>query len=106
MPRITLAMELAIVWALSFLAFLMGLLGFGVLLFLSALATLRSDLYLKTQFYNRVLDMIDDQIESEWLGEAVEKKLSPAQARGVQAWMPAHISDDYRRKVAKLFKKP
>jgi hypothetical protein len=104
-PGITLPIELAIVWALSFLAFFAGLFGFGVLLFVSALFTLQSDLYLKTEFYNRVLDAIDSQIESEELGEAIERKLSPAQARGVQAWMPAHISDDYRKKVAKLFKR-
>jgi hypothetical protein len=103
-PQITFPMELAIVWGLTVLAYWFGLFGFGFLLMLSGLFAWQSDVCHKKEFYNRVLDQIDGQIESEWLGEAVEKRLSPAQAHGVDTWMPAHISDDYRRKVAGFLK--
>jgi len=98
--------ELAILIVLAVLLFWGKLYGFGVLVALSFAVTALADHHAKKQLYNRVLDAIDGQIESEWMGKAIEQRLSANDAQGLNASLPAHVSDEYRKKVAKLFKQP
>ena len=106
-PRIpgqNLIYELVFLGLLAGLAFVGHLWGIGDLLALSLILTAASERHARMQLYNRILDAVDGQIESEWLGKAIEERLSPARAHGLTASLPAHVSDEYRRKVATLFK--
>lgn len=105
-PRITEVLEVVIIGALMVLAYWFKLEGFAVLLTFSFLTTIGTNAKKKAESYNRVLDAIDGQIESEWLGKAIEEKLTPSNAHGLNAPLPAYISNDYRKKIGQMFKRP
>jgi len=106
LPAITESLEVVILIALTVLAYWFKLEGFAVLLTFSVLTTIMSNAKKKAELYNRVLDAIDGQIESEWLGKAIEERLTPKNAHGLDATLPVYVSDAYRQKVAKMFKRP
>ena len=106
LPVLKLYVQLAILLVLAIVLFSTKLYGFGVLIALSLVLTFLVDYSAKKELYNRVLDAIDGQIASEWMGKAIEQRLSANDAHGLNASLLAHVSDEYRKKVAKLFKAP
>jgi hypothetical protein len=105
-PQQNLFYELALIGLLAGVAFVEHVWGIGILLSASFLLTAAAERHARQELYNRVLDAVDGQIESEWLGKAIEQRLSPAQTQGLSASLPAHVSDTYRKKVAELLKRP
>lgn len=82
------------------LAFLIHLHGFGLLLLFSLMMSIMADLAAAKQFWNRMLDTVDGQIEAEELGKAIEQRLTPQQASGLNVCVPAYVSQESRRKMA------
>lgn len=80
--------------------------GIGTLLALSFVLTAAADIHARKALYNHILDARDSKIDSEFLGKAIEDNLARAEAHGVNASLPAHVSMAYRRKLAEYFKKP
>lgn len=81
-------------------AFWLRLDYFAIVLAASGVFSGVIDANTKREFYNRVLDTVDAQIESEMVGKAVKERLSPAQAEGLQAHLPAYVSTQARVRIA------
>jgi hypothetical protein len=96
--------EVAVVVVLAIAAFCLRFYGFGVLLALSALITYAADAEERKRFHQRVLDAADGEIESQWLAEAIERRLSPDKTEGLKVSLPAACSKAYRQRVANLFR--
>jgi hypothetical protein len=75
-------------------------LGFTGLLTMSLLLGIAADQAAAKKFWNQVLDAVDGQIEAEELGKSVEKRLTPAQASGLNVCVPSYVSDESRKKIA------
>jgi len=82
-----------------------GLVEVSLLLMLSLLLWTAGEAHARGQFWNRVLDAIDGQIEGEELGDAVARRLSPAQASGMNVCVPSYVGDAYRRKIGDALNK-
>jgi len=72
----------------------------AALLFSSLVAGASIDEVTKRMFWNQVLDTIDAQIEAEQIGKAIQQRLSPAQAEGVAARVPAALTGRSRKEIA------
>jgi len=103
-PRFKFLGEVILLVLLAIFTYWTRLYGICALLSLSLFITFMADAHARKELYNRVLDVIDGQIESEWLGNAIERKLNPGQAHGLNAALPARVSNQYRRSVTKYFK--
>lgn len=62
------------------------------------------DAYAAKAFWNKVLDSVDARIEATFLGEAIEQRLRPQQAHGLQVTVPAHANSDYWKKIEEKFR--
>jgi hypothetical protein len=72
----------------------------AALLLISLAMSYLSDVATARQFWNRVLDAVDGQIEAEELGKAVQERLTPAQASGLNVCVPSYASAESRKKIA------
>jgi hypothetical protein len=77
-----------------------GLVGIGGLLALSGLISGQMRMYEAARFRKMVLDTMDAHIAQKHLANAVAQRLKPAQAEGLNAPMPAYVSDKYRERFA------
>jgi hypothetical protein len=68
----------------------------AVLLVISTYISYMTRVREAAQFQGRVLDAVDMQIEAENLSNAVLQRLTPEQAEGVVAPLPAYVSDKCR----------
>lgn len=50
--------------------------------------------------YNRILDIIDSQIEQEYFTKAVQERLTPEESDGLPVYVPAYVSDKFRQQFA------
>jgi uncharacterized protein YqgC (DUF456 family) len=72
--------------------------GFGLLLIVSGVVSILLRLYEAHMFRERVMDVIDGQIEQEYLGKAVMERSKPGEVDGLQAPLPAYVSQKFRQK--------
>ena len=75
--------------------------GLGGLMIFSGITTYFLRAYEAAKFRDRMLDMIDSQIEYDNLSKAIKERLSPENAEGVQAPLPAYVSDKSREQFAR-----
>lgn len=73
----------------------------GLLMIYSAIHSAMNDAHAMSQFYNRILDAIDGQIEADNLTKAIEYRLEPTQIEGMLATLPANMSKDFRSKIVR-----
>jgi hypothetical protein len=73
----------------------------GALLIVSGYISMQSRLIEAAIFYNRVLDVIDAQLEQENLSDAVLKKRAPDETCGFETPVPAYVSRQHRDKFLK-----
>lgn len=102
-PRLPNAREWAVYVAaggIAFLGFYNHLPLLAVLLVGSIAFAILEDGHAAAEFWGRVLDAVDGQIESENLGKAVKDRLTPDRAEGVHAPVPGYVKDAYRLRVA------
>ncbi|MBL0869733.1 MAG: hypothetical protein IBJ18_04060 [Phycisphaerales bacterium] len=104
-PRLSGTGEWAMIVALgglAYLGFYFHLPFFAALLTASLVLALAEDGHAAMEFWNRVLDAVDGEIEAENLGKAVKDCLSPDRVEGVHAPTPAYVKDEYRRRIADI----
>lgn len=73
----------------------------GLLMIFSAIHSAMNDAHAMSQFYNRILDTIDGQIEADNLTKAIEYRLEPTQIEGLLATLPTSMSKDFRSKIVR-----
>lgn len=83
---------------------LLQLHGLGALMILSGLVSILLRMHEARLFRERMLDIIDSQIEQDNLAKAVKERLSPEKSEGVQAPLPTYVSDKYREKFAQAIR--
>lgn len=98
-PKFPAWAERAIPLGLGFILVRFGATIPGVLMIASAATTLLLRWKEARDFKNRVLDVIDGQIEQEYLGKAVMERTGPREAEGFRAPLPAYVSQSFRQKV-------
>ncbi len=86
-------MQYLVVIGLAICADLTGDVVLSGLIVTSLSAAIVIDRGIAKDLYNRALDAIDGQIESEELGKAIEQRLSPKQASGLHARLPRRLSN-------------
>lgn len=82
------------------ITYLVNMQALAASLLMSAAMSYVSDVIAKRQFWNRVLDAVDGQIEADELGKAVEDRLAPEQASGLNVCVPSYASAEARKKIA------
>lgn len=82
---------------------LTGASWFAILIAASLAATIVLDRAAARELYNKVLDVLDAEIESETLGAAVKQRLAPKDAHGLYARLPAYINSDTMDRIAMAF---
>lgn len=95
-------LEVLILIGLAVLAESLNLHGFCALLVCSAWATFAVDVRQRQAHLDAVLNEIDSRIEDTVLVQAIAERLGPAEASGLNASLPANVSDEFRKKVAAL----
>lgn len=79
--------------------FLFHLPGLAILLVFSGIVSLLLRAHEARMFRERVLDLIDGQIEQEYVATAVLERAKPQQVDGLRAPLPAYVSRTYRTKI-------
>ena len=100
------ALEKGLPIAAGLITIILGAWGPGILLIASGLTSLALRAHETQQFYGRMLDIIDGQIEQEHMAKAIQERLSPDKVDGLQAPLPAYVSSKYRELIAQASRPP
>lgn len=87
------------------LALALRLYMLGGLMVLSGIVSIALRYYEALKFRERLLDIIDGQIEQENLAKVVKDRLKPEQTEGLQAPLPAYVSDEFREQFVQAIGK-
>ena len=102
LPRVPLLYE-KVQWviqiALIVLTGWMGLLLYSIALLFSLLVWSTQDAIAKAMLQWEMLDRIDARIEMEYRDKAIEERLSPQRAAGLNVSLPSYVSDEMRRTI-------
>jgi hypothetical protein len=71
--------------------------GFGILMILSGVISIMLRANEASLFWERVLDVIDGQLEQEYLAKAVMERSNPKETEGYTAPLPAYVSQKFRQ---------
>ncbi|HSW01041.1 MAG TPA: hypothetical protein VLI39_12765 [Sedimentisphaerales bacterium] len=93
--------EKVIPLAVGILLMVVGLIGMGGLLFLSGGVSLLLRYHEARLAHDRMLDMIDAQIEHEHFAEAVMESRPTEQLEGLRVSLPKRIGPDFRQKYVR-----
>jgi hypothetical protein len=78
----------------------------GLLLIASGIVSFSMRMNERARVYSRVLDMLDAQIESENLNEAIMKRGNGKSTKGFVAPLPAHVSNTHRENFLRAASRP
>lgn len=90
--------------ALAFGAFKLRLEPVMALIVVSLLVTIVTDEAERRAFHNMILDTIDAEIEAKHLAEAVANRKRPQDVEGMNAALPAYVSNTYRTRAGEAIR--
>jgi UPF0716 family protein affecting phage T7 exclusion len=93
---LTNGMQYAIAGTLGLFMMLLGFYFVGLLLIGSAIRSAWEDMGAATEFYYRILDAIDGEIEAENLSKAVEMRVSGSATKGLAVRLPTGVLETFR----------
>lgn len=96
--------EFPAILGIAALLILAGIDGLAILLLISRTLSGYFRSLEAALFYNRVLDLIDQQIEMENLQNAATTRLNPKQTEGYNAVLPAYVSGKFKERYMQTLK--